>query len=123
MGIYDTPQKDMGRLGMRVARRGWWSTPASTQGMDQEPAVAFMKDNTTLTDANIDAEVIAHLQSRQALAHKLGELKIGELRAWARRTRRSLTCGASMTRCWPGLVRSTRSSADRRLDRGGRQRS
>ena len=43
-----------------------------------------MKDNTALTDANIDAEVNRYISNPgQALAYKLGELKLRELRAKA----------------------------------------
>jgi uncharacterized protein (DUF885 family) len=43
-----------------------------------------MKENTALTDANIDAEVNRYISNPgQALAYKLGELKLRELRAKA----------------------------------------
>jgi uncharacterized protein (DUF885 family) len=86
MGIYDTPQKDMGRLGYEMwrAARLVVDTGIHSKGWTKEQAVAFMKDNTTLTDANIDAEVNRYISNPgQALAYKLGELKIRELRAKA----------------------------------------
>jgi uncharacterized protein (DUF885 family) len=59
-------------------------TGIHAKGWTKEQAVAFMKDNTTLTDANIDAEVNRYISNPgQALAYKLGELKIRELRARA----------------------------------------
>ena len=86
MGIYDTPEKDMGRLGYEMwrAARLVVDTGIHSKGWSKEQAVAFMKDNTTLTDANIDAEVNRYISNPgQALAYKLGELKIRELRARA----------------------------------------
>lgn len=89
MGLYDTPQKDMGRLGYEMwrATRLVVDTGIHSKGWTKSQAVAFMKDNTTLTDANIDAEVNRYISNPgQALAYKLGELKIRELRARAERT-------------------------------------
>ena len=86
MGLYDTPQKDMGRLGYEMwrATRLVVDTGIHSKGWTKEQAVAFMKDNTTLTDANIDAEVNRYISNPgQALAYKLGELKIRELRSKA----------------------------------------
>jgi len=88
MGLYDTPQKDMGRLGYEMwrAARLVVDTGIHSKGWSKERAVAFMKDNTTLTDANIDAEVNRYISNPgQALAYKLGELKIRELRSKAER--------------------------------------
>jgi len=86
MGIYDTPQKDMGRLGYEMwrAARLVVDTGVHSKGWSKARAVAFMKDNTTLTDANIEAEVNRYISwPAQALAYKLGELKIRELRGRA----------------------------------------
>lgn len=83
MGIYDTPEKDMGRLSYEMWRacRLVVDTGLHAQGWTKDQAVAFMKDNTALTDANIDAEVNRYISNPgQALAYKLGELKILSLR-------------------------------------------
>ena len=83
MGIYDTPEKDMGRLSYEMWRacRLVVDTGLHAQGWTKAQAVAFMKDNTALTDANIDAEVNRYISNPgQALAYKLGELKILALR-------------------------------------------
>jgi uncharacterized protein (DUF885 family) len=86
MGLYDTPQKDMGRLGYEMwrATRLVVDTGLHSKGWTKEQAVAFMKDNTTLTDKNIDSEVNRYISNPgQALAYKLGELNIRELRSKA----------------------------------------
>ena len=88
MGLYDTPQKDMGRLGYEMwrATRLVVDTGIHAKDWSKDQAVAFMKDNTTLTDANIDAEVNRYIANpAQALAYKIGELKIRALRALAER--------------------------------------
>lgn len=86
MGLYDTPEKDMGRLSYEMWRacRLVVDTGIHSKSWTKERAVAFMKENSALTDANIDAEVNRYITNPgQALAYKLGELKFKELRARA----------------------------------------
>ncbi|MFD1613007.1 DUF885 domain-containing protein [Sphingomonas tabacisoli] len=86
MGVYDTPEKQMGRLSYEMWRacRLVVDTGMHAKGWTKAQAVAFMKDNTALTDANIEAEVNRYISwPGQALAYKMGELKIRELRARA----------------------------------------
>ena len=86
LGIYDTPQKDMGRLGYQMWRacRLVIDTGLHSKGWSKEKAVAYMKDNSTLTDANIEAEINRYISNPgQALAYKIGQMKIEELRARA----------------------------------------
>ena len=86
MGLYDTPEKKMGRLSYEMwrATRLVVDTGIHSKGWSKERAVAFMLDNTALTPANIDAEVNRYISwPGQALAYKVGELKIRELRARA----------------------------------------
>ena len=84
MGLYDTPAKDMGRLSYEMwrATRLVVDTGMHAKGWSKEKAVAYMTDNTALSAANIEAEVNRYIANPgQALAYKLGELKIRELRA------------------------------------------
>jgi uncharacterized protein (DUF885 family) len=83
LGIYDTPEKNMGRLSYEMWRacRLVVDTGMHAMGWTKEQAVAFMKQNTALTDKNIDAEVNRYISNPgQALAYKIGELKFRELR-------------------------------------------
>ena len=84
MGLYDTPQKDMGRLSYQMwrATRLVVDTGIHAKGWDKARAVAYMKDNTALTDANIDADVNRYISvPGQADAYMIGKRKIEELRA------------------------------------------
>jgi uncharacterized protein (DUF885 family) len=86
MGLYDTPEKQMGRLSYEMWRacRLVVDTGIHAKGWTKEQAVQFMLDNTALSPANIDAEVNRYISwPGQALGYKLGELKIRELRTRA----------------------------------------
>jgi len=86
MGLYDTPAKDMGRLSYEMwrATRLVVDTGLHAKGWSKERAVKYMTDNTALSAANIEAEVNRYIANpAQALAYKLGELKIRELRSRA----------------------------------------
>ncbi|HEU0099321.1 MAG TPA: DUF885 domain-containing protein [Allosphingosinicella sp.] len=86
MGLYDTPEKKMGQLSYQAwrASRLVVDTGIHSKGWDKARAVAFMKENTALTDANIDAEVNRYISwPGQALGYKIGELRIRALRTKA----------------------------------------
>ncbi|HEY0084843.1 MAG TPA: DUF885 domain-containing protein, partial [Allosphingosinicella sp.] len=86
MGLYDTPAKKIGQLSYQAwrAARLVVDTGIHSKGWDKARAVAFMRENTALSDANIDAEVNRYISwPAQALGYKIGELKIRELRAKA----------------------------------------
>ena len=86
MGLYDTPAKQMGRLSYEMwrATRLVVDTGIHSKGWSKARAVNFMLDNTALSPANIDAEVNRYITwPGQALAYKIGELKIRELRSAA----------------------------------------
>jgi uncharacterized protein (DUF885 family) len=86
MGLYDTPAKEMGRLSYEMwrAARLVVDTGMHSKGWSKQQAVDFMMDNTALSSANIDAEVNRYITwPGQALAYKIGELKIRELRLLA----------------------------------------
>jgi len=86
MGLYDTPAKEMGRLSYEMWRavRLVVDTGLHAKGWRKQQAVDYMLDNTALTEGNIDAEVNRYITwPGQALAYKIGELKIRELRTRA----------------------------------------
>lgn len=86
MGLYDTPAKDMGRLSYEMwrATRLVVDTGIHSKGWSKQRAIDFMTDNTALSPANIEAEVNRYISwPGQALAYKMGELKIRELRSKA----------------------------------------
>ena len=86
MGLYDTPAKEMGRLSYEMwrAARLVVDTGLHSKGWSKQQAVDFMLENTALSPANIDAEVNRYITwPGQALAYKIGELKIRELRTRA----------------------------------------
>ena len=86
MGLYDTPAKEMGRLSYEMwrANRLVVDTGIHAKGWSKAQAIDYMLDNTALTRANIEAEVNRYISwPGQALAYKIGELKIRELRAKA----------------------------------------
>ncbi|MFL6843942.1 MAG: DUF885 domain-containing protein [Allosphingosinicella sp.] len=88
MGLYDTPEKKMGQLSYQAwrAARLVVDTGIHAKGWDKAKAVAFMRENTALTEGNIDAEVNRYISwPGQALGYKIGELKIRELRTKAER--------------------------------------
>lgn len=83
MGLYDTPEREMGRLSYEMwrASRLVVDTGLHSKGWTKEQAIRFMTDNTALTAANIEAEVNRYISwPGQALAYKIGELRIRALR-------------------------------------------
>ncbi len=86
MGLYDTAEKNMGRLSYEMWRacRLVVDTGLHSKGWSKAQAIAFMRDNSALSDANIEAEVNRYISwPGQALGYKIGELKIRELRVKA----------------------------------------
>ena len=86
MGLYDTPAKEMGRLSYEMWRANRLVVDTGLHAMDwtRQQAVDYMLDNTALSEGNINAEVNRYITwPGQALAYKLGELKIRELRTRA----------------------------------------
>ena len=86
MGLYDTPAKDMGRLSYEMwrAMRLVVDTGIHAKGWSKAKAIQYMTDNSAMSAANIEAEVNRYISwPGQALAYKIGELKIRELRELA----------------------------------------
>jgi len=83
IGLYDTPEKQYGRLSYEMWRacRLVVDTGIHAKGWSKQQAVDFMTENTALSAANIDAEVNRYISwPGQALGYKIGELRIRALR-------------------------------------------
>ncbi len=83
MGIYNTPYEHFGKLTYEMWRacRLVVDTGIHAFGWSREEAVNFMKSNTALSIHEINTEVDRYISwPGQALAYKIGELKIRSLR-------------------------------------------
>ena len=83
MGIYTTPYEHFGKLTYEMWRacRLVVDTGIHAFGWTREKAVAFMTENTALSLHEVNTEIDRYISwPGQALAYKIGELKIRELR-------------------------------------------
>ncbi|HEX9931440.1 MAG TPA: DUF885 domain-containing protein [Allosphingosinicella sp.] len=88
MGLYDTPARQMGQLSYQMwrAARLVVDTGIHALGWDKARAVQYMRENTALTEANIEAEVNRYISwPGQALGYMIGNIRIRELRQRAER--------------------------------------
>lgn len=86
MGIYETPYEEFGRetFEMWRAARLVIDTGLHTQGWTRQQAIDYLKENTALAQLDIENEVDRYIAwPGQALAYKIGELKMREMRALA----------------------------------------
>ena len=86
MGIYETPYDDFGRLSYEMWRavRLVVDTGIHYKGWSREQAQDYLAENSALSLHNVRTEIDRYISwPGQALAYKIGELKILELRARA----------------------------------------
>jgi uncharacterized protein (DUF885 family) len=86
VGFYQDPYSDFGRLSYEMWRacRLVVDTGLHYLGWSRSQAIGYMSANTALSLHNIEAEVDRYIAwPGQALAYKIGELKIRELRTRA----------------------------------------
>ena len=86
MGIYTTPYEHFGKLTYEMWRacRLVVDTGMHVFGWSRQRAVDFMAENTALSIHEINTEIDRYISwPGQALAYKIGELKIRELRSLA----------------------------------------
>jgi uncharacterized protein (DUF885 family) len=86
LGMYETPYEEFGRetFEMWRAARLVIDTGLHTMGWSRDQAIAYLEDHTALSRRDIEVEVDRYISwPGQALAYKLGELKIRALRTKA----------------------------------------
>ena len=89
LGLYKDPYSKFGQLSYEMWRavRLVVDTGMHSMGWTREQAIQFFKDNTGKTDQDITVEVDRYIVwPGQALAYKLGQLKIRELRTEAEKS-------------------------------------
>ena len=89
MGIYRTPYEHFGRLTYEMwrAARLVIDTGVHHKGWSREQALAFLRDNTALSEHEVTTEVDRYISwPAQALSYKLGEILIVKLRREAEET-------------------------------------
>lgn len=89
MGVYTTPYDKAGRLmqDLMVSTRLVVDTGMNAMGWSRERAMQFMRDNLTISEAQIESESLRYSTDipGQALAYKTGELTMLALREHARK--------------------------------------
>lgn len=86
MGMYDTPYERFGYLTYQMWRacRLVIDTGVHHDGWTREQAIAYLRDNTALSEHEVTTEVDRYISwPGQALSYKLGEITIVRLRAEA----------------------------------------
>jgi prolyl oligopeptidase len=89
MGLYDDPYSKFGQLMYEIwrASRLVVDTGMHYLGWDRQKAIDFMIENTAKHELEVIAEVDRYIVwPGQALAYKIGQLKISALRARAKQT-------------------------------------
>jgi uncharacterized protein (DUF885 family) len=83
MGLYKDPYSDYGRLSYEMWRavRLVVDTGIHSMGWTRQQAIDYFREHTALSDLNIKVEVDRYIVwPGQALAYKIGQMKISELR-------------------------------------------